>query len=772
MDFRSLLQSMTSLSEAETKDTKTGRVHKGDYGTSHEAGDEGVKKQETQRGRGRPKKDADETGEVKKYDTKTLGSVFGGGQKPKKDIGTVSKKHSLKEYIESVEESIEEGETIEKKGGRVHKGSYGTSYEAGDEGVKKAETTRGRGRPKKDSDETGEVKSYDTKSLGNVFGGGKAPKKEVGKVSASHKIKEGQIAPIQIKPASQTNTQVIQQGDKTLGTVTNPQLAAQIKQSIGKGEMTLNPDESMSEEVDMGQYDAKKPSTVDNKGDWDKDFREKLKQFTKELAQHQAQKNSQVAEGAKPDFLDVDKDSDKKESFKKALKDKEAKKKVDEGRDHASSEYTDEAIGKILAREKPGMDSASDEFYSAVYHELIQMGLTPKAARYKLNVDEDFMGDVASAYSQFQNNPSLDEGSVDDFRIDGVKPTSNFAKTSTSMAQPKGTPTMANRPVAEPTPFGTDPIQATTDRAINFISGLRKPSNPFSESTTMKDMQVESWSKQLDSLLNEGITVSSSTGQQGQPDSVSVTASDNDAQALLTVLRQAGIGGFGPGEQPQAPGYGVVSQGEEEATGTGTEPQDAPAIVGDGDDMMALIKKMAGIDATGADTYSDYADEEGSDGDAEVGILEPADSDEEGSEEESSGEEESGEEEEEQTDEGNAFTGKLKQTQQGEEFKMGDKSYKDTSSLEEEGHDHDEEETCNECGGAMYEGHACGQEQVEENYANSASDPADTELMKLKALLAMGNDLHKQKSSQAMGNPVRVAESKQMIADWKKLSGI
>jgi hypothetical protein len=67
---------------------------------------------------------------------------------------------------------------------------------------------------------------------------------------------------IQIKPASQmpkppgqqqqaingqqpqqgqtnANTQVITQGDKTLGTVNNPQLAQQIKQSIGKGEMSL-----------------------------------------------------------------------------------------------------------------------------------------------------------------------------------------------------------------------------------------------------------------------------------------------------------------------------------------------------------------------------------------------------------------------------------------------------------------------------------------------------------------------------------------------------
>jgi len=337
------------------------------------------------------------------------------------------------------------------------------------------------------------------------------------------------------------------------------------------------------------------------------------------------------------------------------------------------------------------------------------------------------------------------------------------------MAAPRGTPTTANRPVPEPTPFGTDPIAATTDRAINFISGLRKPS-PFSESKTMKDMQVESWASQLDSLLNEGITVSSSQGQQGAPDSVSVTATETDADALLSVLRNAGIGGFGA--EPQAPeiGYGVAQGGEEEFDGTGTEPQPAPGVVGDDGDMLSMLKKMAGIEggdsavvAVGGDEEGgqDYEDEEGSEEQSQT--LEPA-SDEEGSEEQDSGEEDSSEEEEEEvTDEGNAFTGKLKQTPQGGEFKMGDKSYKDTSEIEEG------EDSCNECG--MLESQ-CGCNHVEESFANtSGHGTEEQELAKLKALLSMGNDMHRMKQSQAMGNPIRVAES-DALAQWKKLSGI
>lgn len=44
---------------------------------------------------------------------------------------------------------------------------------------------------------------------------------------------------VSIAPA-QSNTQVIKQGDKVVGTVTNPALAAQLKTAIGKGEMSLN----------------------------------------------------------------------------------------------------------------------------------------------------------------------------------------------------------------------------------------------------------------------------------------------------------------------------------------------------------------------------------------------------------------------------------------------------------------------------------------------------------------------------------------------------
>jgi hypothetical protein len=722
MDFRSLLQSMTELSESEGS-----RVHKGTYGTSHGKEDvrdqyghrvgkvdkeAGAKKDAPKKGRGRPKKGADDSGEVKQYDTKTLGSVFGGGQKPKGEVGKKSVKHSLKEYIEEVQDQTQ---------------------------------------------------------LDEAFGAQQ---------------------PIQVKPASQTNTQVIQRGNQTLGTVNNPQLAAQIKQSIGKGEMTLNPDEQMAEEDEgkpgknfakiaksagahygskaagervagavrnklaaqgkLEESEGQKYSVVKN-GKVTKSFDSvaKAKDYAAKFGGTIKDNNKKIEEAAKPDFLDVDKDDNKKESWKKAEKDK-AKKKVAEGRVHEDSDYTYETVGRILAREKPGMDSSSDDFYSAVYHELIQLGMTPKSANSLLNYNEDFMGDTATAYEHYQSKPGLDEGSIEDHTQHGLD-----ATPSKYVAVPAK---------QEPTPFSVDPIQATTDRAINFISGLRKPSNPFSESTDMKDIQLESWENQLNSLLTEGITVSSSTGQQGSPDSVTISATDADAGQLLGVLRNAGIGVFGGDEKPQI-GYGVAQGGEEEFDGTGTEPQAAPEVVGDGDDMLALMKKMAGIEDGGQEQGGQ---EQG--GQEQPGTLEPTQGgDEEGQDyedEETSGDTSSDEEsadegdDEEEVDEAN--DGNLANNAKPyDKVTQGDVVAGRLGKDEEGGHsEHDHEDTCESCGQASCE---CDEGKVEESFANEPHD----EIAQLKALLSMGNDLNRQKNSQAVGNPVRAE-----ISDWKKLSGI
>jgi len=918
MDFRNLLQAMSSLSEGETKETPKGRVHKGDYGSSH--GKEDVrdqyghkvgkinknaeaKKDAPKKGRGRPKKGADDSGEVKKYDTTGVGDVFGGGKKPKKEVGKVSKKHSLKEYIDELQTTIvNEGEKdtswmnkqtqdfynknpnmkrndreVKHVGDRLATKVTPTNKSAQvtkkpmtnfkEQGVAEGQldeigdTPAGQAALQRYQDKAGNQvdahwdqvhnkshlpsdpkmakRNAGTVAAGNRIHGFGINKNQQDKVTGrfnyrdavgkthvyqkNNPLEQGveeavrvayrdptgktgmpglqgntvryksasQVAgnkaanpdsdwvhnsqtqahrnaaaaavkdarakgitpgsnqgigihkgvdedmntqqPVQIKPASQTNTQVIQQGNKTLGTVNNPQLAAQIKQSIGKGEMTLNPDE-----------------------------------------QNKMNESSKVNDVV-----------------------------LTEGQKEQMTKFFDELeLGPKGYNIKPAIELKDKALAISVINKTLAHGrFRSMAGSYK-----DQMRDSALEHFGFVNfDESLEEGDLIPHPSKDLHTTHGMDSKPGDISMFKPSRIQAtNKPVEKPTPWSVDPINAATDRAVNFISGLRKPKTRLESTEEMKDVQYESWENQLNNILNEGITVSSSTGQQGAPDSVTISATDADAEQLMGVLRNAGIGVFGGNDKP-AVGYGVVSQGEEEPTGTGTQPQMSPDVVGDDNDMLALIKKMSGIDMGGEEgsmdhSHSgDYEDEEGSDDTA----LQPA-GDEEGDEQQDDAED-SGEEE--KTDEGNAFSGAVAKAKsdnipdKGQTFSVGGKQYpvkeddmeegnmftgnlakaraqgKQEADLDgdgdmekvKEGHDH---ETCNECGGMMYEGHTC-EEQVEEGFSNDAGGDAmgDTELMQLKALLSMGGDLHKMKSDQTVGNPTRVSV-RESLNEWKKLSGI
>jgi len=99
-----------------------------------------------------------------------------------------------------------------------------------------------------------------------------------------------------------------------------------------------------------------------------------------------------------------------------------------------------------------------------------------------------------------------------------------------------------------------------------------------------------------DKEVTEGMTVSISKGQQGAPDSVSVSAQDGEADQLLDIIKSAGLGLFG-GDNTS--GYGAPQGGQPQHGGLD--------VVGDHDGMMALIKKVTGGEAGNGD----YADEEG-----------------------------------------------------------------------------------------------------------------------------------------------------------------
>jgi hypothetical protein len=75
--------------------------------------------------------------------------------------------------------------------------------------------------------------------------------------------------------------------------------------------------------------------------------------------------------------------------------------KLAESRNTESSEYTYETIGRVLCDEQPGLNTNSEAFVNAVYDELIEMKLTPKAARWLVHYDQDFLSDCATSYGHF-----------------------------------------------------------------------------------------------------------------------------------------------------------------------------------------------------------------------------------------------------------------------------------------------------------------------------------------------------------------------------------
>ena len=125
---------------------------------------------------------------------------------------------------------------------------------------------------------------------------------------------------------------------------------------------------------------------------------------------------------------------------------------------------------------------------------------------------------------------------------------------------------------------------------------------------TFKDKEVletdafafESLDKQLNDLLNEGLSVNMSQGLGGpggdMEDTVSVTAQGDDAGKLLAFIKQVGLGGLGADKPEMIPGEPVVAvasdYGAPKFGGYDSEPKS----------MMDLMKVMSGGD--------DYKDEE------------------------------------------------------------------------------------------------------------------------------------------------------------------
>jgi hypothetical protein len=276
------------------------------------------------------------------------------------------------------------------------------------------------------------------------------------------------------------------------------------------------------------------------------------------------------AKGKKPDFLDLDKDGNKKEPMKKAAADKN-KKKVKESMNH-----------KI----------------SAARHEGKTHGLRGHAHHGKAYEDLDEMRAYHEGYKE----------GLDECYGQGVYETAPAA-TVPGMAS-AAMPTMEDD-MEEGNAFTA--ALAKTPKGGKFSVGGKTFTDRTGYDAKVNEYAFESLDQQLNALLNEseevneGLSVSISKGQENSPDSVTITAQDAEAEHLLAFVKNAGLGLFGDDNADTHSSAMSVqpSHGAPDEVGAGGIDI---GVVDGHDGMMGLMQKLSGVEASGAE---DYADEEG-----------------------------------------------------------------------------------------------------------------------------------------------------------------
>jgi hypothetical protein len=493
-----------------------------------------------------------------------------------------------------------------------HKGTYGTSYQGDDDEDDDKKTApastekRGRGRPKKaggaadTSAKYSGAKDLQSMMVGNIPKDSKELKK-LPKIkntlkdwieSIDEQMMLAEADQVTMEPAKQ-NTQVIKQGNKTLGTVSNPQLAAQIKQSIGKGEMSLAGSQLGEEDEGKPGKNFAKIAKSAGKHYGSKEAGERVAGAVRAKLMKQGKIKEAalpthdgdagaglgagrsnyalegMAKGKKPDFVDLDKDGDKKESMKKAASDaKKGKKKVAEGMDQRLEAARAEGRAHGLRGHAHCGNNYDDMEEARCYHDGYKAGLDECYGQMPI---QGYVGEMSNEVEDMASygahTPELDE----------------MDKTSYMKQQAIKTP----------------------GKTFNAFG------QTMHDSDVLDEFAFESLDRQLNALLNEdsvseGMTVSISKGQENSPDSVSINASDAEADSLLAFVKQAGLGIFGGDDHGDMQDAVVTSE-------PSIASSDAIEVVDDHDGMLSLIRKMAGQGAAQpAHDHSseDYADEE------------------------------------------------------------------------------------------------------------------------------------------------------------------
>jgi len=340
-----------------------------------------------------------------------------------------------------------------------------------------------------------------------------------------------------------------------------------------------------------------------------------------------AGRNDKVLE-AKPDFLDLDKDGNKKEPMKKAAADKK-KQKVKESMNHKLMSAKLRGKAHALAKESYNnkFDEGSDERRS--YHEGYVEGLdecygmggkqmpvqglvvgetmpaatVPGMAQQAMdeNLTSVGMSDDRAAKiitDKLKGMPGINTGNIDKYvsrylGMVGKHPTDlkHLSVLVFGNLQDMGL-AEADLDEMNKTDYMKHKAQTTPGNTFKAFGQTHNDSDVLEADV----FAFESLDKQLNDLLNEGISVNMSQGLGGAggqvEDSVSVTAQGDDAAKLLDFIKQVGLGGLGSDKAAQPAEVVAVAS-----------DYGAPKFDSGSSDMAALLKKV------GVDDGEDYKDE-------------------------------------------------------------------------------------------------------------------------------------------------------------------
>jgi LysM repeat protein len=643
MDLRKLLAIMSETKMADLK----GKKHGGSYGNSYDTDEEGEDKPAAKKSRGG--QESDSTKDSKKWQgADDAADAIIGGKAPKKEVGTKSVKHSIKEWMQTVEESLLEDEEksfvcVHAKKGKCEvkaKTSYEAAKKAADKWKMKSTAgidTHRADKPihvdeakdkkaKKDYDKDGKIETGAEEHAGSVDN---AIKKNMKK----KQVKEG------------VNLHKMM----TEKQVKVDEMLEELQQEIAEFKATGEMGDKLRDALDLHSYT--KGETLIGEGD-------------QELADKFHDEDMiRLGDEGKADAQHMqDLDRTRDESTADLWRMKDLARDSTMGRaDAISLREEDHAQGDtVYHRGQIGIVDRIEGNKCFVHKPNGDMDVWPteECSKKKQGAFDMFkkdVQDVGAGFGRFLKGKSeLDES-----------PFAFESKKVKEEEQPKLKTTK--------TDAGSETTSSTGRIKATFEPGKETKVEPVKESFV-----YDVWNHQLEKMINESLTVTTTKGDNGTDDSVSVTASGNDASEIMAILRNAGIGNMGAEEEHTD--HPTSAYGAPEGESVGIVKIDGPEVVDGGDTMLDLMKKIADINNGNSEHQdSDYADE-------------------------NCGQEE--------VDEGNAFTGALKDTPQGGEFEVDGKKYTDTSSLEE-GHG-----MCSECG--MYESECGHREMVDEDDVEDA----------------------------------------------------